>query len=794
MQHSMKKISFAILALTCLIGGVLSKSKDYYKILGVEKNASQQDIKKAFRKLAIKYHPDKNKDPDAEKKFVEIAKAYEVLYDPDKRRQYDQLGANKFESFNRGGGYSKPGAQESMFNYDDFFKNFDETIRFGRRRRDKQKKTGGRKFGSIFDSLWDDFDSDGSMQDMLNNMFKDMGSGPSFDGFGSFASSSKKKGKGMHGQAHMFAKHLHVHDSHEAKSKILVMVSKVMLKKKSAGKKGGATKEKTVKEEPKPPPEEKPVETPRPPPPKPPPPPKQPDPPPKQPDPPPKQPDPPPKQPDPPQQTVPPNPEPPQDPVTKAKESLLSKKKVLSKDEFKAEFERIRSEFKATLAKMKGQSPTTTTTTVENDGVKRTTISTTNDLPKTTSSGTQKSSNIPKKGTTNAGENIKQPENNSKKQEPINKRTSKEKVMKNNEPPKNASQNIKVQTLTNKQRHEALHSSTINSILEKHKNRRKGAAANSTVKDKMETKNLHGHTQGKKGATISVRSLHNRLKPKPRPPSSYKPPQTSSNRKSRSTTDRESKPASPQKFTKDSNANERNRDSTNPPMNQKLGGVDNQLDTMKMQKPKLRNQRTHVEKRQTPDLKDERNKNHSEGDSRGRYHEERDTCVEATTYTNANGQIIFCNSPVLNNRYRRMSDNVDPENMQSFGKRWSDNTCGDGLLSTADSSTENLGHYKSQTDGKLKVSARSNGPGRNTNDGFNQKMAGNTAKQNFNRKNPKVFNIPKSDEGNKPEYNIKLEKLTQNEKSRTGFGRNSLKQEASREELLNSASRKTPQV
>lgn len=69
--------------------------KDYYKILGVEKTASQEEIKKAYRKLAVKYHPDKNKgDKNAENKFKEVAEAYEVLKDPEKRRKYDTLGAN----------------------------------------------------------------------------------------------------------------------------------------------------------------------------------------------------------------------------------------------------------------------------------------------------------------------------------------------------------------------------------------------------------------------------------------------------------------------------------------------------------------------------------------------------------------------------------------------------------------------------------------------------------------------------------------------------------------------------
>ncbi len=69
--------------------------KDYYKILGVSKNASQEEIKKAYRKLAIKYHPDKTKgDKQAEERFKEVGEAYEVLKNPEKRKKYDQLGTN----------------------------------------------------------------------------------------------------------------------------------------------------------------------------------------------------------------------------------------------------------------------------------------------------------------------------------------------------------------------------------------------------------------------------------------------------------------------------------------------------------------------------------------------------------------------------------------------------------------------------------------------------------------------------------------------------------------------------
>ncbi|KAK4337191.1 hypothetical protein RND71_043290 [Anisodus tanguticus] len=67
-------------------------AKDFYKTLGISKNATLDDIKKAYKKLALKYHPDKNKSPGADEKFKEVAEAYEILSDPDKRSKYDQLG------------------------------------------------------------------------------------------------------------------------------------------------------------------------------------------------------------------------------------------------------------------------------------------------------------------------------------------------------------------------------------------------------------------------------------------------------------------------------------------------------------------------------------------------------------------------------------------------------------------------------------------------------------------------------------------------------------------------------
>lgn len=104
---------------------------DYYKILGVDKNASQDDIKKAFRKLARKYHPDLNpNDPSAKDKFQEINEANEVLSDPEKRKKYDEYGehwkhADEFEAQKKarqhagggGGGFSGFGGDGGSYWY-----------------------------------------------------------------------------------------------------------------------------------------------------------------------------------------------------------------------------------------------------------------------------------------------------------------------------------------------------------------------------------------------------------------------------------------------------------------------------------------------------------------------------------------------------------------------------------------------------------------------------------------------------------------------------------------------------
>lgn len=101
--------------------------KDYYKIMGVDENATADDIKKAYKRLARKYHPDVSKEKDAEQRFKDVGEAYEVLKDPEKRREYDQLrayggGSGQFTpppGWNRGGGYER--ADFGAEGFSDFF-------------------------------------------------------------------------------------------------------------------------------------------------------------------------------------------------------------------------------------------------------------------------------------------------------------------------------------------------------------------------------------------------------------------------------------------------------------------------------------------------------------------------------------------------------------------------------------------------------------------------------------------------------------------------------------------------
>jgi molecular chaperone DnaJ len=93
--------------------------RDYYDVLGVTRGADAEEIKKAYRKMAIKYHPDKNEgDKAAEEKFKEAAEAYEVLSNPEKRQRYDQFGHAANAHSAAGGGYG------GSMNMDDIFSQF----------------------------------------------------------------------------------------------------------------------------------------------------------------------------------------------------------------------------------------------------------------------------------------------------------------------------------------------------------------------------------------------------------------------------------------------------------------------------------------------------------------------------------------------------------------------------------------------------------------------------------------------------------------------------------------------
>mgnify|MGYP006307373801 CR=1 FL=1 len=105
--------------------------RDYYEVLGIERTASEDQIKKAYRKMAMKFHPDRNPgDKTAETKFKESAEAYEVLRDPEKRRRYDRFGHE-----------AVAGAGQQFSNFEDIFTHFSDIF-------------GGMGGGSLFDGIF----------------------------------------------------------------------------------------------------------------------------------------------------------------------------------------------------------------------------------------------------------------------------------------------------------------------------------------------------------------------------------------------------------------------------------------------------------------------------------------------------------------------------------------------------------------------------------------------------------------------------------------------------------------
>jgi len=160
--------------------------KDYYKTLGVSQGASDEDLKKAYRKMALKYHPDKNKSAGAEEKFKEIAEAYDVLSDPSKREIYDKYGEEGLK-----GGRGGAGPDDHTFSYS-FHGDPLETFRmfFG----------GEDPFGSFMPfgnpqggQAGQRFHFAGNDMDIDNDPFSSFGGAPHMHGFGSPGKKKKEQ-------------------------------------------------------------------------------------------------------------------------------------------------------------------------------------------------------------------------------------------------------------------------------------------------------------------------------------------------------------------------------------------------------------------------------------------------------------------------------------------------------------------------------------------------------------------------------------------------------------------------
>ncbi|XP_060115066.1 dnaJ homolog subfamily B member 9 [Heteronotia binoei] len=176
-----------------MITELILAAENYYDILGVPKNASDRQIKKAFHKLAMKYHPDKNKSPGAEAKFRQIAEAYETLSDENKRREYDQFGHGR----SNGNTFQQP----FNFNFDDLFKDFDF---FGQNHNAQAKKHFGNDFHSTQQAhsrqrrSFQEFSFGGGLFD---DMFEDMEKMFSFSGFDSTHRQTVRTGNKFHGSS-----------------------------------------------------------------------------------------------------------------------------------------------------------------------------------------------------------------------------------------------------------------------------------------------------------------------------------------------------------------------------------------------------------------------------------------------------------------------------------------------------------------------------------------------------------------------------------------------------------------
>ncbi|KAM3865247.1 dnaJ homolog subfamily B member 9a [Diretmus argenteus] len=169
MATAQSAVTFAVCIL--MITELILAKKDYYDILGVPKDATERQIKKAFHKLAMKYHPDKNKSPDAEATFRDTAEAYETLSDEKRRREYDHVGHTAYFNWDMQGRQRQP----FNFNFDDPFKDFDISSqnRHARHRRHfeehsrshqethsrhKRHFQGGFGAGGVFVDVFDDME------------------------------------------------------------------------------------------------------------------------------------------------------------------------------------------------------------------------------------------------------------------------------------------------------------------------------------------------------------------------------------------------------------------------------------------------------------------------------------------------------------------------------------------------------------------------------------------------------------------------------------------------------------
>ncbi|CAF1585443.1 unnamed protein product [Adineta ricciae] len=134
--------------LTLLSSLIIVAGKDYYELLGVKRDATDKEIKRRFRQLALQYHPDKNKDPKAEETFRAISEAYDVLIDPKKRQQYNAQGHEFYTSSADPNGFSS-----FHFNMNDFNRHFDTESYFS-------PYDEHDSFAFPFDSIFDEHDGE----------------------------------------------------------------------------------------------------------------------------------------------------------------------------------------------------------------------------------------------------------------------------------------------------------------------------------------------------------------------------------------------------------------------------------------------------------------------------------------------------------------------------------------------------------------------------------------------------------------------------------------------------------